>query len=934
MPTAAAKAAGLAVASPAADCRVHTMSTSTDGVDMDTQTFALNPITQASREARAAELQPVRDAMAAAMASYFEQHAARIALCDEAREVNRRSRAAGSPKRPMPAPLPPLGILATVGLGKSVSVTPLVGMAHAAGLPLVILVPTHQLAKEYSERLKPWGAVVYQGRRGPAESKPNEAPCDPGAHACYRLERVADAGDQNHRPAQGLCGKCPNGHAGVLQFVTRDEMRRQLAAGFFKVRGIDSTTVPACQFLFRGLPKQLAAPILVAPIAAFSEAMADWREVDPMSAAIMRQAQRFIVVDEHIPMAREVEIDAGDIKVWRNRLDGLLERLEKMIASLGKKDHLTLTSAQTEELSQAHSMRELVPEVDKLFRDLGAQIAGDQPIDTQRVIDMQKRVTKAGGSTAGTARWEKVSYSHEDDDFFIPLRALSTLARNCASGTMRQEKGALFAYETSPIVEWARDKGSVIFLDATMSLAMRQFIQARGGKIHEATASQNMQVTRMTGHLYARGDVKKAAYPDEALAHLAEIRDLIVPQLPQPAAIITHMVYLRYSQVAHQADDAAQAAAQQFEADTRVPIGWFGRHDRGLDLWGGRHLALVGMPFLSKESLAGLYAATRAALADCGIQKPAWDGVMDKDKPDADGPPLPVMPEVRAWLLDEYAQTLVQGIGRNRAVNHPLDTIPLQVQLWGGIQTAEMDAALAKYGVAIHDRKRNPRSVTGPKPDRSAVDLAIEMVQAAGGSVSERSVRSALVGLRRSASTDSIRARLRVLRASGVLSQATRVRAAQIDPATAIDATASDEDKGQENNAFTGVAAVSHSETTAPNSHKDTYKGNSAQCDITPAEAGKQGQDKTFFAPPSTTAPADSEVSDPACDDQTDFWAASAIEDMLQQVAAEIEARVVQGCGPDEPDDGPDAPSPGPRGGGSCDAGGHDHDRAHCRSPR
>ncbi|NNM65761.1 MAG: hypothetical protein HKL99_14360 [Burkholderiales bacterium] len=924
MPATANQAVGTAVAAPATrPCRAYGISKSTPGMDMDAPIFTLNTITQASREARAAEeLQLVRDAMAAALASYFEQHAARIALYEEAREVNRRRRAPGSPKMQMPAPLPPLGILATVGLGKSVGVTPVVGMAHSAGLPLVILVPTHQLAQEYAERLKPFGAVVYQGRREPSQSQPNEAPSDPGAHACYRLERVADAGDQNHRPAQGLCGKCPNGQAGVLQFVSRDQMRLQRAADFFKARGMDPAKTPPCQFLFRGLPDQLSARILVAPIAAFSQAMGDWLEVDPLSAAIMRQAQRLVIVDEHIPMASEVEIDAGDIKVWRNRLDGLTERLEQTIVALGKKDHLTLTSAQTEELSQAHSMLELAPAVDKLFRDLGAQIAGDQPIDTKRVIDMQKRVTKAGGLTAGTAKWERVSYSHDDDDFFIPLRALSTLARNCQAGAVRQEKGTLFVYETSPIVEWARDRGSVIFLDATMSLAMRQFIQARGGKVHEATASQNMHVTRMTGHLYARGDVKKAAYPDEARAHLAEIRDLIAPQLPKPAAIITHMAYLRYSQEAHRADDAAQVAAQQFEADTGVPVGWYGRHDRGLDCWGGRHLALVGMPLLPENTVAGLYAATRAALADCGIQWPAWDKVMDKEKPDADGPPLPVMAEARAWLLDEYSQTLAQAIGRNRAVNRPRDAAPLQVQLWGGIQTVEMDSAMAKYGVVIHDRVRNPRSVVGPKPDLGAVDEAIEMVRAAGQSVSVRSVRAALVGLHRSASTESIQGRLKALRSSGDLPAATRVRSEEViaaalahipteatDPSLETVAAAHQREahdwtqlQGQEKMEV-GMCIESktsglHTETTVPNSHKDTNSGNSEQC-CTTTEPQTQGQEKIFFAPAFDLTPTHATLTD------------DELEAMLLQVADAIDDELARDVAPDDDPD-PDRSGGGP----------------------
>ena len=892
-------------------------------------------IIQAQRARRAAELQPTRDAMAAAMMSYFQAHAAKIDEINAIKAANKLARANGAAASPMPAPLPPMGVKAMVGLGKTQATAGPVEAAHAAGLPIVILVPNHKLAQEYSERLKPWGAVVYQGRREPAERQPNGPPVDPGPHACYRLVQVAKAGDQNHRAAQGLCRQCPNGAAGVLKFVTRDEMRRQRAERFLKTNGIDPASMPPCQFLYKGLPDQLAAPILIATVQAFSEAMATWREMDLETGFPLREIQRLVIVDEHIPMACEVEIDAGDTKVWRNRLGALNERLDRSIAALQNKP--SPTQAEIDELDQARAMRALVPEIDVLFRDLGSKIAGDVPIgvDARRVIDMQKKVAKAGASIAGTAAWEKVGYVRDEDDFFIPLRALSTLARNCKAGTMRQEKGTLYAYETSPVVEWARDQGSVLFLDATMSMAMRRFIAKMGGRIHEATASQNMRVTRFTGKLYSRGDVKKSDYTSKARERMVEIQDLIAPTLPKPGAILTHKAYLRYSQEAHQADGATEAAAQEFEAQTGAPIGWFGRHDRGLDAWGGRSLALVGMPLLSKESIAGLYATVRAAMADCGIPLPEWDGVMDKEKADADGPPMPVMPEVRAWLLDAYAQGLAQGIGRNRAVNHPRGCAPLQVQLWGGLQTAEMDAALRRYGVAIHDRVRNPRSISGPKPDLGAVDEAIEMARAAGQSVSERSVRAALVGLRRSASTEAVRARIRELRASGMLPAATRVRR---DDATADDAPTESiaaahghipaeaaataavapatiepnevgggdetQRQGQEKMAAPAAATLetvpSHTETTAPNSYKDTNKGNSAQCNAA-TEPQPQGQEKVLFAPAFDLIQADADAA--LTDDE--------IEAMLQQVADDIEDELARDADPD------DDPDPDGSGGGS-----------------
>jgi hypothetical protein len=913
---ATAQVAGVAAAAPAvppSPIPIHQHEV--NGMTTPTQT-------QIAR--RIAELQPVRDAMAAAMSAYFQAHASKIADVDAMREANRKARAEGRTGTPMPAPLPPFGVAATVGLGKSHGVMPIAEAARVMGLPIVILVPNHKLAQEHAERLTHLGAVVYQGRREPAQAKPNGPPVDPGPHTCYRLVQVSKAGDQNQRPAQGLCSKCPNGMSAVLQYVTRDELRRQRAEQFFKTNGIDPAAVPPCQFLYKGLPDQLAAPILVAPVQAFSESMAMWREADLETGFLIREAQRLVIVDEHIPMSAEVEVGAGDIKVWRNRVDGMAERLDRQIEFLQGKGALTQTEA--EELEQARAMRALAPEIDATFRDLASKIAGDIPIgvDADRIIKLQKSVAKAGGSVAGTAAWERIGYLRDEDDFFIPLRALSTLARNLAAGSTRQEKGTLFAYETGPVIEWARDKGSVMFLDATMSQAMRRLITAKGGHVHDATASQNMRVTRVTGRLYSRGDVKKVDYPTKAKARMEEIRSLIAPGMTKPAAIITHKAYLKYSQDAHHADDAADVAAMDFEDGTGVPIGWFGRHDRGLDTWGGRNITLVGMPLLSKESIAGAYACTRAAMIDCGIPMPEWDQVMDKDKPDADGPPMPFMPEVRGWLVDEYAQGVAQAVGRNRAVNHPRGGKPLQVHLWGGIQTAEMDAAMRRYGITVHDRARNPNSAPGPKVDAGAVDEAIEKLLATGGAVSERSVRSALVSLQRSASTESIRARIREMRASGAIPAATRVKHAPdatepvcaapahipveaesiVPESAAEDASACAEPQNQ------GQEKITHTvSATAPNSYKETNSGDSAQC-CANQNPQTQGQEKIFFAPAFDV----DFSSGAATSDLPQIPPTDEIEAMLAEVAAEIEADLAREEGDPEPDDpGPQGPPGGRR---------------------
>lgn len=730
---------------------------------------------------------PARAAMARVMQDYFERHRGHVDAADAARAENRQ-RAAGQPKIPMPSPLPPLGLAATVGLGKSQGVQAVAEPAYTKGLPILVLVPTHELAQPYLKQLRHLGDAVrvYQGRRAPSEE-----PGNPGAHACYQLDPVATAGDMNHRPAQSLCKKCAHGASGVIHFVTRDQMRIQRAQELLKSYGLREQDVPPCQFLFMGLPDQMAAQIVIAPIQAFSEALAVWKEVEPETGFALRETQRLVIIDEHIPLSKEIPIHGGDVAGWRRRLCGLQDSLRDRSAGIERKGELT--EDEQADLEKIKALHDLLPQIDHAFAELGAAIALDRlpgQALSETLIGLHKQAGKLGGVVGGTAAWERIGFDAEANEFHIPLRALGTLANNLLQGTLRvggqddEDKACLFSYETSPVVEWAQAHGSTVFMDATMGDDMHEFITKAGGWIHHARAEQNMRVTRYTGRLYSRGDVRQTEeYLELAKARMTELAQ-IAQGMERPAAIITHKAYLKYSADAWRTDEAAEQVAQAFQDQTGVGIGWFGKHDRGLNIWSGHHVALVGMPLLSKAAVAGLYAATRNAMVNVGLcdQWPVWDGVMDKEKPDAEGPPLPLMPSVRAWLMDTYAQGVAQAIGRNRAVNR--DGEPLQVDLWGGIQSEEMDRALLKYGITIHGRQLNPMSKTGPKHDENAVREAIDMILATGGRVSERAVRQALMGMRKKASNQAIRGYLRNMRDAGTVPAAVRVNRGQDAHAT------------------------------------------------------------------------------------------------------------------------------------------------------
>lgn len=680
--------------------------------------------------------------LAAAQADYFQRHAQRIAAVQQ----------------DQPAPcLPPLALQITVGLGKSHSVGETAVACWQSGLPLAVLVPTHQLADEYIQRFSELRvhATHYYGRQSPGNAIGD-------AWTCWKQEAVEQAGARNHRPAQSLCKTCAHG------MRVEAERGKEQAIEFFKRRGERPDDYEPCRFLYDALPAMLDAQLLVLPISSFSEAVGFWQPRDLVSGIPDERVQRLIIVDEHIDLARPVQIRAGDVAGWRDALPALGERLGKTVDALQRKGEL---KSEATDLQHARDLRMLLPDLDSLFSDVAGRIAGDVQPDAMRVLDVYKRARKAGAfRTAGTAPWEKVAL-RDDGGFHIPLRALRTLATNIEAGTLRTARNHWVAHELSPVVEWAQKHGSTVFMDATLPLPLRAIVEATGGQIIEASAPQNHRIQRVTGHLYARGMVGPGEYQRNAKSRLREL-ERIAEQLPRPAALLTHKSTLRYSQDACDHPGAAQNAAAGFEERTGVAIGWFGAHDRGHNRWSGRALALVGMPLLPPEAIASSYGTDRAALAQAGIDWPAWSGAMTDPADTTTSPqgvPLPSTSHVREWLLDRYAAGIAQGIGRNRAVNHHNGT-PLLVQLWGGIDHPDLDKALERFGITIHERSINfiHTSLQGYRArgtDMNKIDEAIVAAQAAaqetGKPVGKALVRRMLTRMNATAADATITARLR-----------------------------------------------------------------------------------------------------------------------------------------------------------------------------
>lgn len=178
-------------------------------------------------------------------------------------------------------------------------------------------------------------------------------------------------------------------------------------------------------------------------------------------------------------------------------------------------------------------------------------------------------------------------------------------------------------------------------------------------------------------------------------------------------------------------------------------------------------------------------------MALAGVAWPAFDRAMD-DGRETGGVHLPKQPEVRRWLIGEYAAGVAQSAARSRAVNH-FEAQPLRVWLFGGLDCPEMDAELARHGIPLAAPIKNTfhRTIEAYRArgtDETAIDAAIAAVQAAGGRVSRRTVQAALAAAGGSAAKAAIDAHLVALRASGALPRASLGGAVAADEKLARDA--------------------------------------------------------------------------------------------------------------------------------------------------
>lgn len=636
-----------------------------------------------------ADLKTRRDTLRALLSAVVDEYAQRHKTEIEARNC------AGVLNQERKAKIiPPMAIEITVGAGKSRAVADVIApMLFENGMPLLILAPTRNLCREYEKALISRGiqCTVYQPRE-PAENEADSTP-----FSCYQFSHVNQAGTSHHRPAQSICRQCPNGKRATM--LNGDEDKIKNARDWLTMKGYKASeiaAIPPCRYLYEGLPGQLTAQVLIAPMSAYSEALAT-AEMEvyrrKLDGTTLLRVQRMVVIDERFPVTEHLKVSAESVEQW---LDGIRE-----------------TSTLLGRMPNTEAKIAALQATGEVLKQLAATLRSDRPIISEqlreRIIIAYRAMSAVDLFEGGTAYFERISFKPADSIYQIPIRAFSSLYRALEEHMEEMDGHELRILVNRPIIDWIIRRGSTLIIDATLDPTVGDLITQCGGTVERAHIPQNIHVRRYTGKFFSRGNVRAKDYHDRAQREMEDIR-CIAADMPKPAAIITHLAYLKH---AHPNQDAEQMA-KNFEAETGVKIGWFGMHDRGHNEWAGHHIAIVGMNIPNPSAIMAWRHERRILMHAQGVDN-VPPLALSGDATKGVELFIPTDPIVRQWLFDLYAATLVQAIGRARGINHDGDE-PLEIRLYGGIEHPDMDAALEKYDIRINEvlryerhRKNDPR---------------------------------------------------------------------------------------------------------------------------------------------------------------------------------------------------------------------------------
>jgi hypothetical protein len=574
-----------------------------------------------------------------------------------------------------------LGIISTTGVGKTSIIKKVMAEATQSRFSMLIVVRNHEAANVYEKA----GAFHYRGRtkwdleRATKTDKISEIP----DWACFNKMTVDAVGRNGHFPAQTVCQHCP--HAQRLKHDRpASEKEYQATLQFFEDRGLEVKKVEPCRHIVHK-EKALAAPILVIVAQSFSNAMAK---------------DRLVVIDEAVPEGETIAVTRDHLIEWRRAA-------ENWLAGMDKKRNLAQTTAEVNSIDHmGATLIAAIPVFNMIAKDLNGGSGHRMLLPS--TVDAIKSI-KSDSWQNGIAPWEVARVDQAIKVVTNPLRIWTSLIKAARKTSLLYIEGnSLMVPVLTPICEYIVAGRPAIVLDATMPLEIQQTILARGGEIKKVLAKQNLIIRRFPEKSFGAGEVDYVEYHQRSMLQALDTIRFMKPN-KKGRALLTHNRFIEhmYEEKKHRPGNSKLDA---MEKEENIVLGHFGLNDKAHDKWCEKNMSIVGGPLGRPENQKAAYTVARAIALYAGADPydwPVWTAEELTEYIWVDEgsgyevlcqAPLPRNRKISNWILHTYAQTIVQGIGRPRAV---WVTAPILIDIHGGLPVD-----FAEHGISVESYHR------------------------------------------------------------------------------------------------------------------------------------------------------------------------------------------------------------------------------------
>ncbi|MHB1266573.1 MAG: hypothetical protein ACYCY2_03095 [Acidithiobacillus ferriphilus] len=593
---------------------------------------------------------------------------------------------------------PTVALQITTGVGKSHAVRDIISRLKNRGMPAVIVVKDKEAASVYESA----GAEWRHGREFNVEGFKVEWHC-PHAKADGSVARLADA-EQLIGSSMCNTGHCDHGNRLMLdeKDIHSEDTAKQPSVTVIKwyknkVEAIGEAGVEAiepCGFL----PHMKAAQnnlVIVVTSAGLGGNELFYTEKAKNSKPIT--TPRLVIIDEAVKWQHSRHISADTIASYVNQMS------------------LTYSKISSLEDNSNGDILKVLEDAEKLYRNISLELgkaSGTQGGSLDASPELTALASEIGNITEEhkQALWEKPVWNNLTEMDSAPLRSAYEITLAAKLGCLTIVDGALLIVYTHPVVSEALGQQPVIIMDATLDANAKAIVRSKQGKIVDIRAKQNIKVIvdprRFRGAVAheAEREERLDKESDEMLVTLNSFKQktgkdvFVIGQKPKSIRLLSKVAGVPVDVL----DSMDSSKIQEISVKHR--IGWWGRHDKGLDAWKGCDGILWDQSAIRVEELRKLWIEHRSLRISLG-ENPAdvshWtdDWLMDEWIPmgqydQQSRARVHANPEIRAFILDYINDQRIQAIGRARAACSKED---INLLVLGGLPIPQ----LREHGIAV-----------------------------------------------------------------------------------------------------------------------------------------------------------------------------------------------------------------------------------------